>query len=156
MKYLDKDGLTYFWGKLKGWVNSSAHPVGTIYMTASSTFNPNTAWGGTWTKWADGRVPLAANSTYPLGSTGGANTHLLTESELPSHEHTAGKMFTWQLKNYGINSSALNKDATDQFLWINKSSSSASDYLHTNKTGGSTAFSVMQPYKAVHIWQRTA
>ena len=29
------------------------YPVGSIYISTSSTFNPQTVWGGTWRKTAD-------------------------------------------------------------------------------------------------------
>ena len=162
MKYLDKDGLSYFWSKIKGWVNSSAHPVGTIYMTASNTFDPNKTWGGTWTKWADGRVPLAANSTYPLGSTGGANTHshttaghTLTVNEMPSHNHKF-RHPSWTGADF------KEGDTFYTPRWTARTSAAVvdSDYLvgggasHSHGNTGSS--SNVQPYRAVHIWQRTA
>ena len=74
-KYLDQTGLTYFWWKVKGWVNNSQHPVGSIYISTSSTFNPQTAWGGTWKKTADGRCLIGASDKYPLRSTCGEAEH---------------------------------------------------------------------------------
>ena len=53
------------------------YPVGSIYQTTSSTFNPQTAWGGTWERIKD-RFLLAAGDTYTGGSTGGEATHKLT------------------------------------------------------------------------------
>jgi microcystin-dependent protein len=35
------------------------------------------------------RVPVGVGGTYDLGETGGAATHVLTNSEMPNHEHTA-------------------------------------------------------------------
>lgn len=35
-----------------------------------------------------GRVPLGAGVAHPIGENGGAETHTLLESELPSHSHT--------------------------------------------------------------------
>ena len=86
-KYLDQTGLTYFWGKVKGWVNNSQHPIGSIYISTSASFNPQEAWGGTWKKTADGRCLIGASGAYPLGSTGGEATHELTVDEMPLHNH---------------------------------------------------------------------
>ena len=53
------------------------YPVGTYYETSDTTFNPNTAWGGTWVEDTTGRVTVAQDSgTFNLvGATGGSETH---------------------------------------------------------------------------------
>lgn len=101
MAFLDETGLTYFWGKVKGWVNNSQHPVGSIYLSTSQTFNPQTAWGGTWKKIADGRCLIGASDAYPLGSTGGEATHKLTTAEMPSHNHSFSGSGTTGANNRG-------------------------------------------------------
>lgn len=123
------------------------YPVGSIYISTSSTFNPQTAWGGTWRKTADGRCLIGANSTYPLGSTGGEAKHTLTIDEIPSHNHY-GSRVNWynQLQTNGISAntaaqSNLKVDGPD---------------TKTSSTGGSKAHNNMQPYLAVYIWERTA
>ena len=155
-KYLDKTGLEYFWGKVKGWVNSSQHPIGSIYISTSSTFNPQTVWGGTWRKTADGRCLIGANDTYPLGSTGGEAAHYLTGNEMPPHGHTAGKASGFKLANEGIASSAIDHNSSKQFLYIDLSNHSASSVLSTNAEGGGASHNNMQPYLAVYIWERIA
>lgn len=161
-KYLDQTGLTYFWGKVKGWVNSSQHPIGSIYISTSSTFNPQTAWGGTWKKTADGRCLIGANSTYPLGSTGGSTTHshgtkghTLTVDEMPTHSHRFSKP-AWANSEY---------QAGNQYFCAHGwNSISTETFGNTQGTGGNKAHnhgdtgsaSTMQPYLAVYIWERTA
>lgn len=131
------------------------YPVGSIYISTSSTFNPQSAWGGTWRKTADGRCLIGANDTYPLGSTGGEAAHYLTGNEMPPHGHTAGKAAGFKLANTGVARSAIDK-YSEQFLWIDKSSNSASSVLSTNAEGGGASHNNMQPYLAVYIWERTA
>lgn len=131
------------------------YPVGSIYISTSSTFNPQNVWGGTWRKTADGRCLIGANDTYPLGSTGGEAAHYLTGNEMPPHGHTAGKAANFKLANTGIARSALDK-YSEQFLWIDQSSHSASSVLSTNAEGGGASHNNMQPYLAVYIWERTA
>lgn len=94
------------------------YPVGSIYMSASST-NPGMLFGGTWVAWGQGRVPVGVNAddTAYSGSdkTGGSATvtpsgsvadatqggtisdttaggtvggHTLTVAEMPSHNHS--------------------------------------------------------------------
>lgn len=129
------------------------YPVGSIYISTSSTFNPQTAWGGTWKKTADGRCLIGANDTYPLGATGGEAAHYLTGNEMPPHGHSAGKAFSFKLSNEGIASSAIEHDG-QQFLWIDQSSTTASNVLNTNSSGGGASHNNMQPYLAVYIWER--
>lgn len=153
-KYLDQTGLTYFWGKIKGFVNSHEHPVGSVYITISSSFNPANHWGGTWEKIAEGQCLIQAGGDYTLGSTGGEATHCLTVNEMPSHEHTGGLVYNYKLANRGIAGNAIDTNG-QQFLWIDQSSHSASSILHTNNGGGGASHNNMQPYLAVNIWKRT-
>ena len=57
-KYLDQTGLKYFWGKIKAKMPGplQAYPVGSIYMSISSSFNPNTSFGGTCSKNPEGHT----------------------------------------------------------------------------------------------------
>ena len=65
------------------------YPVGSIYMSADDTFDPNETWGGTWDKVEAGRVIVAAGLNN-FGQTGGAATHKLTPAEcaVPIHLHS--------------------------------------------------------------------
>ena len=63
------------------------YPVGTIYETTNGDFNPNTTWGGTWSK-IEGKFLLGSSTSYVIGNTGGEATHTLTVNEMPSHKHT--------------------------------------------------------------------
>lgn len=69
-------------------VLQAVYPVGSIYCSYGNT-SPATLFGfGQWTK-IEGRFLLGANSTYSLGSTGGAATVALTVAQLPAHSHSA-------------------------------------------------------------------
>lgn len=52
------------------------YPVGSYYETSDTSFNPNTAWGGTWVEDTAGRVLVATDTgTFDtVGNTGGAET----------------------------------------------------------------------------------
>jgi hypothetical protein len=71
---------------------NAMYPVGSIYMSTSST-NPSTLFGGTWEAWGAGRVPVGVNTSdndfKTVEKTGGAKTKQLTTTELPAHNHTA-------------------------------------------------------------------
>src|SRR5690349_11757012 len=71
-------------------------PVGSIYFSVKSE-NPGTylgdgGYGGTWTPWGAGRVPVGVLTGDPAFATveltGGAKTHTLTAAEMPIHAHT--------------------------------------------------------------------
>lgn len=80
-------------------------PVGSIFMTVDSTFNPGTHFGGTWERYAKGKTIVGVNesdtSFNSVNKEGGNKTisytpggsvgnHKLTVAEIPSHAHTIG------------------------------------------------------------------
>ena len=69
---------------------AAVYPVGSIYMSTNNT-SPATLFGGTWEQLKD-RFLLGAGDTYTAGNTGGAATHTLTTTEIPSHTHTYDKV----------------------------------------------------------------
>ena len=127
------------------------YPVGSIYQTTSSTFNPQTAWGGTWERIKD-RFLLAAGDTYTGGSTGGEATHKLTTQEMPSHAHTM------YVNNDGSSSSW--SPASGTYLvkpdCVTTSTKNYGGALAQNGAGLDQAHNNMPPYLAVYIWKRTA
>lgn len=127
------------------------YPVGSIYQTTSSTFNPQTAWGGTWERIKD-RFLLAAGDTYTGGSTGGEATHKLTVQELPSHQHVMivnneGSSSSWvpQFDGYVIKTDC-----------VTQSKKNYQAKLAQNGAGLDQAHNNMPPYIAVYVWKRTA
>lgn len=122
------------------------YPVGSIYISTSSTFNPQTAWGGTWRKTADGRCLIGANETYPLGSTGGEATHLLTQNEMPKHSHNTVNKYI--LANDTDGGKVYFKSGTDSTV--------TQSARTTDEIGGNQPHNNMQPYLAVYIWERIA
>lgn len=64
------------------------YPVGSVYISASST-NPRALFGiGTWERIGEGKTLIDAGATYVAGSTGGSDTHTLAVNEMPAHSHT--------------------------------------------------------------------
>ena len=158
MKYLDKTGLTYLWGKIKGFVNSHEHPVGSIYITTSSTFNPATQWGGTWEKTAAGRCLIGASSAYPLGSTGGENTHLITADELPPHKHDmSGYAMKWAASGNAthVNSNAVGGSWNDNRPYFANNLTTVT-YDNNGVQYTQKSMNNMPAYLVVNIWKRTA
>lgn len=63
------------------------YPVGSIYISTSSTNPSTTMTGTTWERIQD-RMLLGASGSYSAGSTGGSATHTLTTGEMASHNHS--------------------------------------------------------------------
>lgn len=128
------------------------YPVGSIYISTSSTFNPQTAWGGTWVKTAKGRCLIGANDyNYPLGATGGEETHTLLENELPKIEGNAIGVAT-----YATSSSGHFKLTKENPCNINAGSGTNSLSKVYYGFGNNLPHNNMQPYLAVYIWERIA
>lgn len=154
MGYLDENGLSYLWTKIKNYVNSKAltinkvYPVGSIYMSVNST-NPNSLFGGTWMEWGSGRVPVGVNTSDDDFKTsekeGGEKLHTLSVSEIPLHTH-----FTTRL---GIGSGYLLDDS-------NRGASAgkvgATDNIASGASGSGSSHNNLQPFITCYMWKRTA
>ena len=140
------------------------YPVGCIYMSVNS-INPKTLFGGTWTAWGSGRVPVGINTSdtdfNTVEKTGGEKTHKLTVSELAAHNHSPNK------SNYGFN--IYQENNGDVARWQVASGTSfhaiASKVPDTDgvnystttaNTGGGTAHNNLSPYIVCYMWKRTA
>ncbi len=120
------------------------YPVGSTYISASSTTSPASRFGGTWTA-VTGRFLYANAST----ATGGANTHTLTVAQMPSHNH---ELTVSNAKAAGsANSSKLVASGSSFYA-------AAGDIreIHMANTGSSQAHNNMPAYRCCYCWYRTA
>lgn len=140
-EYLDKNGLTYFWGKAK----AKIYPVGSIYISVNST-SPAELFGGTWEQIKD-RFLLGASETYSSGSTGGEATHTLTVDEIPSHVH--GQKVTNEVTSGGFSGRADYKLDSEHIAEYPQKCS-------TLPAGGGHPHNNVPPYLAVYMWKRIA
>lgn len=119
-------------------------PVGTSYITNNPSFNPNTAWGGTWVKDCEGQTIVGQKENDSdfgtLDDVVGEKTHTLTIDEMPSHKHDIN-----YASSSGGNGSGLvygTKEGHNAgFIW---------------STGGDQPHNNIQPSKIKIIWTRTA
>lgn len=129
-------------------VKSALYPVGSIYYNAEVATNPATLLGfGTWEEYAAGRVPVgkASSGTFnTLNATGGAETHTLSVSEMPSHSHTVE--FPRQNTSGGGGPVHPCMD----------NGTGGPVYPTVSSTGGDGAHNNLQPYIVVYMWKRTA
>ena len=119
----------------------SAYPVGSVYTSVVST-DPSTLFGfGTWSAFATGRtlvgIDTGQSEFNTVEETGGAKTHTLTTSEMPSHSHS--------VVVGGGSSEGL---TTSNYLAFGSAS--------TGLAGGDQAHNNLQPYIVVYFWKRTA
>ena len=127
---------------------TAVYPVGSIYINAAVATNPATLLGfGTWVAFGAGRVMVginAADSDFDtVEETGGAKTHTLTISELPSHTHNRPKGWKPAPNSQDVDITGGNG--------VN-----VADNMLTDATGGGQAHSIMNPYIVVYMWKRTA
>lgn len=155
---------------------SVIYPVGSIYMSVSST-NPSTYFGGTWVAWGAGRVPVGINTSdsnfSTVEKTGGASTVTLTTSQIPSHTHAKGTLATASAGAHthslnltkttwaGSSSSRVVVDSTDYTAMTNNTTASSGAHTHTISgstaaTGSGGSHSNLQPYIVCYMWKRTA
>ena len=125
-------------------VLEKVYPVGSVYINASVSTNPATLLGfGTWTAFGAGRVLVGLDSTDTdfdsAEETGGAKTHTLTTSEIPSHTHTLD--------------TSDNPGGTGA---IEVAGGAPTSTQTTQSTGGGQAHNNLQPYIVVYMWKRTA
>lgn len=129
---------------------SLLYPVGSIWTSTSNSTTPATVLGfGTWSAFGEGRVLVskAASGTFgTIGATGGAETHTLTGSEMPSHRHIApaGNFIVFDNNNGNIG------------YGTSSGSNDLQGYSYTGYDGGGGAHNNLQPYIVVYMWERTA
>ena len=123
------------------------YPVGSIYITTSST-SPASSIGGSWSKIEPGTFLMAAGEIYNVLSTGRANTHTLTVSEMPRHMHTAD--MAW-IENTGGQTITRGK-----FVYRDSGRTTAQPVWEVSSTGLNQPHNNMPKYIAVNIYYRTA
>lgn len=142
--------------KLEPFSLDKVFPVGAIFMSVSHTTATavHNALGGTWEAWGKGRVPVGVNTSETefntVEKTGGAKTHTLTTSQIPSHRHDGLFFSTAQVTRDGKSGSgAINMNVP----WQN-----VGDGLKAcvGETGGGQAHNNLQPYITCYMYKRTA
>ena len=168
IKYIDK--------KISDLLNMF-YPVGSVYETMDSSFDPNKKWGGTWER-IKGSVLVGVDENDSDFNTaekiGGEKTHKLSVSEMPSHSHSASEKslkggvnnISGQDKKWGLTSSGIFSNWGDTNGFYSTARETTTNYkdgfyidaTHTHtigNTGGGNAHNNLQPYVTCFIWKRT-
>lgn len=138
VKYIDK--------KISDLLNMF-YPVGSIYETMDSSFDPNKKWGGTWER-IKGRVLIGVDENdsdfNTAEKTGGEKTHTLVVSELPRHTHA----------NYAKRTNITINNSGNTHVMCHSSNSGATVGHNIGSTGEGVAHNNLQPYITCFIWKR--
>lgn len=138
VKYIDK--------KISDLLNMF-YPVGSIYETMDSSFDPNKKWGGTWER-IKGRVLIGVDENdsdfNTAEKTGGEKTHTLVVSELPQHTHA----------NYAKRTNITINNSGNTHVTCHSSNSGATVGHNIGSTGEGVAHNNLQPYITCFIWKR--
>lgn len=140
IKYIDK--------KISDLLNMF-YPVGSVYETMDSSFDPNKKWGGTWER-IKGKVLVGVDEDDDDFNTsekiGGEKAHTLVVNELPSHTHT----------NYAKRTNITINNSGNTHVTCHSSNSGATVGNNIGSTGEGVAHNNLQPYITCYIWKRTA
>jgi microcystin-dependent protein len=109
------------------------YPVGSIYMSAVNV-SPASFLGGTWQAIEQGRMLMAAGSSWQAGTTGGAAYHTLTVAEMPAHDHSATETAAGEHTHGASTGSAGAHSHTG-------STNNAGNHYHTGTTDGAGSHS---------------
>lgn len=139
---------------------SAVYPVGSIYINASVSTNPNTLLGfGTWTAFGAGKVIVGLDSADALfdtlEETGGSkdsvvvsHTHTATVTD-PGHSHVANFV-----RNAG---GGFSSTAGSNLTNVANTNTAVTDISVANSTTGVSGTNAnVQPYIVVRMWKRTA
>lgn len=132
----------------------AVYPVGSIYISTSST-NPNTVFGfGTWEALKN-RFLVGAGDTYAVNATGGATTHTHTLSA--SGHADISYIWTGSRNRLVMKTTSYsftgNRYTDNDVSFVDGSQSSTTA---TPLSGKTDSGSTMPPYLAVYMWKRTA
>ena len=147
------------------------YPVGSYYETSDTSFNPNTAWGGTWVLEIAGQVHVsgATSGTYQINgaltntSDGGSITH----DHLYALQYNA---FYYDVQLEGNANAGVKNYRTGNPAGSTAVSGNSTALVNGNNTQASTSVSsaryitegytgtesTLPPYIVVNRWHRTA
>ena len=138
VKYIDK--------KISDLLNMF-YPVGSVYETMESSFDPNKKWGGTWER-IKGRVLVGVDENdsdfNTAEKTGGEKTHTLVVSELPQHTHA----------NYAKRTNITINNSGNTHVSCHSSNTGAAVGRNIGSTGEGVAHNNLQPYITCFVWKR--
>lgn len=146
------------------------HPVGSAYSTTDASFDPNTAWGGTWEKLPEGYVLMSgsASGSYIVGddtSTGsgfkeyGENEKRIEDTNIAHGHGFTQPTITFYYRNtvsYNSGSAARPYSSSGSLDTTNWARASGGKVHDLGTPSARANFNIMQKSIAVYWWIRTA
>ena len=146
-------------------------PIGSIYYSTSNN-NPTILFGGTWERYAVGKVLVGYDSTDAdfnavnkiggsKGSTytpaGTVGNHTLALSEIPDHTHYENADVASAQSGSGVSAFNFNVGGQLYTKGIRATAGSIFGQPHNHPfTGTPATIGRVQPYQVVYIWRRIA
>lgn len=128
------------------------YPVGCLFITTDTTFNPNITFGGTWAR-LEGDVYLKnvpSTSGQPIGNYGGTSSdHKIPIASIPSHNHSFDKN-----ANPAFETVYISGNSTSGMMSQASGYGLTSGYSSIGYTGGGQAY--YPYYYGIICWHRTA
>lgn len=153
--YLDEGGARHLVRK----VLDRIQPVGSLYFSTNST-SPASLFGGTWERYAQGRVIVSASDTdkdFTVGKTGGEKTSPIDLTKLYALWTNRGTDFIADVETIPGNNTVWRATVKSQTLNHYATPDVSNNGVRVVLPfGDKRRVSVIQPYVAVYIWHRTA
>lgn len=153
--YLNEGGARHLVKK----VLDRIQPVGSLYFSTSGT-SPASLFGGSWERYAQGRVMVSASNTdtdFTVGKAGGEKTAPVDLTNLYALWANRGTDFIADVENIPNNTvwrATVKSQTVNHYATNDVSNSGVRVILPENDNHRRVR--TLQPYVAVFIWRRTA
>lgn len=148
------------------------YPVGCYFWTSNASFNPATAFGGSWEKLNEGITLVSAGNTYTIragvAKDGGSKDAVVVSHTHSQNAHSHGSQrgsFLASNVNIALNGTKRHLPSTggDCYIVYSNNNGDINEYATTaaatatnNASGVSGTNANMPPYKAAYCWHRIA
>lgn len=153
--YLDEGGARHLVRK----VLDRIQPVGSLYFSTANT-SPASLFGGTWERYAQGRVMVSASDTdedFTVGKVGGEKTSPIDLTKLYALWADRGNDFIADVEPIPGNNTVWRATVKSQTLNHYATTDISNGGVRVIlPAGDNRRVSAIQPYVAVYVWRRTA
>lgn len=153
--YLDEGGARYLVEK----VLDRIQPVGSLYYSTNNT-SPARLFGGSWERYAQGRVMVSASDTdtdFTVGKAGGEKTAPVDLTEMYALWANRGTDFIADVETMPNNTvwkATVKSQTVNHYATTDVSNTGVKVILPEGNNR--RRVSAIQPYIAVYVWRRTA
>lgn len=153
--YLDEGGARYLVKK----VLDRIQPVGSLYYSTNNT-SPASLFGGSWERYAQGRVMVSASDTdtdFTVGKAGGEKTAPVDLTEMYALWTNRGTDFiadVMTIPNNTVWKATVKSQTVNHYATTDVSNTGVKVILPEGNNR--RRVSAIQPYIAVYVWRRTA